>query len=75
MLSFKVRAGLWAANQVIRNLKLAKFAPSLAGVSKTTSHPVRTSHRYVPEAEREAMGITEGLIRVSVGIEGGTGYH
>ena len=70
MLSFEVKGGLRAANQVIRNLRLARFAPSLAGVSTTTSHPVRTSHKFIPEDEREAMGVTDGLIRVSTGIEG-----
>ncbi|MCL5045752.1 MAG: aminotransferase class I/II-fold pyridoxal phosphate-dependent enzyme [Actinobacteria bacterium] len=70
MLSFEVKGGLSAANRVIGNLRLARFAPSLAGVATTTSHPVRTSHKFIPEHEREAMGVTDGLIRVSVGIEG-----
>lgn len=69
MLSFDVRGGLAAANRVMGNLRLAKFAPSLAGVATTTSHPAKTSHKYLPEEERLALGITDGMIRVSVGIE------
>ena len=45
------------------------FAPSLGHASTTISYPDATSHRYVPEAEKRAMGITPGLVRVSVGCE------
>ncbi|WP_134687321.1 trans-sulfuration enzyme family protein [Brevibacillus migulae] len=52
-----------------RSLKWISFAPSLAGVETTVSHPVTTSHRALSEEQRQATGITKGLVRLSVGIE------
>lgn len=52
-----------------RSLSWMKLAPSLAGVESSVSHPVTTSHRAMTPEQREAAGITMGLIRVSVGIE------
>lgn len=52
-----------------RNLDWIKFAPSLAGVETSVSHPVTTSHRAFSEEQRIATGITMGLVRLSVGIE------
>ncbi|HYF91189.1 MAG TPA: aminotransferase class I/II-fold pyridoxal phosphate-dependent enzyme [Symbiobacteriaceae bacterium] len=69
MLSFIVRGGLAGANRVIRGLQLAEFVPSLGDVTTTVSHPVLTSHRAMSAPQREALGITEGLIRASVGVE------
>jgi len=46
-----------------------QFAPSLAGVETSVSHPVTTSHRAFTEEQRLATGITMGLVRMSVGIE------
>lgn len=68
MLSFKLR-DLAAAQRFVRALRLIRFAPSLGGYDTTISHPVLTSHRGVPPAKLEAMGITAGLIRMSVGCE------
>lgn len=69
MLSFAVRGGLEQANQLIRSLAMAEFVPSLGDVTTTVSHPVLTSHRAVPDAQRTALGITPNLVRVSTGIE------
>ncbi|QRG65348.1 trans-sulfuration enzyme family protein [Brevibacillus choshinensis] len=52
-----------------RALQWIKFAPSLAGVETSVSHPVTTSHRAFTEEQRQASGITMGLVRLSVGIE------
>ncbi|MGG1661246.1 trans-sulfuration enzyme family protein [Brevibacillus sp. NRS-1366] len=52
-----------------RSLEWIKFAPSLAGVETSVSHPVTTSHRAFTEEQRQATGITMGLVRLSVGIE------
>ncbi|WP_421617686.1 trans-sulfuration enzyme family protein [Brevibacillus sp. TJ4] len=52
-----------------RKLDWIKFAPSLAGVETSVSHPVTTSHRAFSEEQRLASGITMGLVRLSVGIE------
>lgn len=59
-----------AADAFIRNLQgRIPFAPSLGDVMTTLSHPVSTSHRGLSESERQALGITPGLVRISVGIE------
>jgi len=52
-----------------RSMTWIKFAPSLAGVETSVSHPVTTSHRAFSEEQRLATGITKGLVRLSVGIE------
>ncbi|MDE5416185.1 trans-sulfuration enzyme family protein [Alkalihalobacterium chitinilyticum] len=52
-----------------KSLEWIKIAPTLAGVETTVSYPIRTSHRTIPEATREKLGITEGLVRISIGIE------
>ena len=69
MLSFEVEGGLEGASRFIDSLQMVELAPSLADVSTTISHPGKTSHRSVPEADREALGVRDGLIRVSVGVE------
>ncbi|HET7578755.1 MAG TPA: aminotransferase class I/II-fold pyridoxal phosphate-dependent enzyme [Bacillales bacterium] len=54
-----------------QNLSWVKIVPTLAGVETTVSYPLSTSHRAVPPEIREKLGITEGLVRLSVGIEDG----
>jgi cystathionine beta-lyase/cystathionine gamma-synthase len=56
-------------NQFMRKLNLAHYAMTLGGYRTTLSHPVMSSHYDIPEDERTKMGITFGLLRVSVGIE------
>ncbi len=53
----------------MRKLSIAHYAMTLGGYRTTLSHPVLSSHQMVPEAVRQKMGITFGLMRVSVGIE------
>lgn len=69
MLSFVVEGGMAAANRFIRALKLCQFVPSLGDVGTTVSHPALTSHRAMTEEARVRLGITGGMVRVSVGIE------
>jgi cystathionine beta-lyase len=68
VLSFKTRT----AEQALRFLgrtRLAAAAVSLGGVETIASYPVRMSHAAMPQAERERLGITGTLIRISVGLE------
>jgi cystathionine beta-lyase/cystathionine gamma-synthase len=68
MLAFELADGE-AASALLRRLKQVRFAPSLGDTATTISYPVATSHRGLsPEEWREA-GITEGLLRLSVGID------
>lgn len=68
MWSFDV-GSLRAADRFIRSCRLVQLAPSLGDVSTTTSHPARSSHAYLSPAERRKVGVTDGLLRVSTGIE------
>lgn len=69
MLSFRLRGGRDEVNRFLRAANRIPFAPTLGDVATILSHPASSSHRAVPEAARLALGITEGFIRVSVGIE------
>src|SRR5262249_1206552 len=67
--SFIVRGGEAAAFQGLDHLKGFKLAVSLGGTESLACHPASTTHSGVPAAEREALGITEGMIRLSIGLE------
>ncbi len=69
MLSVEIKGGLEAVDTLIRELQLVEFVPSLACLSTTISPPARTSHRGLSPEERRAKGITDGLVRISAGIE------
>lgn len=69
MISFEVDGGLEAGKKVMESVKLWSLAESLGGVESLITHPVTMTHRSVPEEERKAKGITDGLIRLSAGIE------
>lgn len=69
MLSFEPKGGVRAADGILKRLKLPISAPSLGGVESLVTRPATTSHRGMPAAARRALGISDALIRVSVGIE------
>jgi len=68
MVSFDV-GSLAAARTVLESVKLCTLAESLGGVETLISHPATMTHASVDEAKRERLGITDGLVRISVGIE------
>ena len=68
MISFDV-VTLENARKMLNNLKLCSLAESLGGVETLISHPATMTHASVPAEVRERIGITDGLIRISVGIE------
>lgn len=57
------------ASRFLESLKLCFLAESLGGVETLVCHPAKMTHASVPAAERDRLGITEGLVRISVGIE------
>ena len=57
------------SNEFFRQLKLITLAESLGGVESLVCHPASMTHAAIPRKLREQVGITEGLIRLSVGIE------
>jgi cystathionine beta-lyase/cystathionine gamma-synthase len=69
MLCFDLAGGRDAVNRFLRKARGIPFSPSLGHTTTTCSHPATTSHRYAGEAEKRRQGITEGLIRLSVGVE------
>jgi cystathionine beta-lyase/cystathionine gamma-synthase len=69
MLCFELAGGRDAVNRFIRQAPGIPFSPSLGHVTTTLSHPDTTSHRYESPAEKRRQGITDGLIRLSVGVE------
>jgi len=69
MLCFEVEGGRAGVNRFMHQAPGIPFSPSLGHTTTTLSHPATTSHRYVSPAERKRQGITDGLIRLSVGAE------
>ncbi len=69
MVSFEVEGTGEDARRVTEAMRLFTLAPSLGGVESLVSIPVLTSHAMIPAEERARMGVTEQLIRLSVGIE------
>jgi cystathionine gamma-lyase len=68
MLSFET-GSLERARRVVEHTRLFALAESLGGVESLIGHPASMTHAAVPRAMREAMGLTEGLVRLSVGVE------
>jgi cystathionine beta-lyase/cystathionine gamma-synthase len=69
MLSFELRGGVEPAERFIRNTTIPICAPSLGGVESLITRPVTTSHACLSPEECKQVGISEGLIRLSVGLE------
>jgi cystathionine beta-lyase/cystathionine gamma-synthase len=69
MLSFEVKGDAAAAQRLLDRLTLPIVAPSLGGVETLITRPATTSHAGLSPQERRALGISDGLIRVSVGLE------
>lgn len=68
MISFET-GSLENASRVLEGVKLCTLGESLGGVETLISHPATMTHASVPEVERNRLGITDGLVRISVGIE------
>ena len=70
MVSFKLKeTSEQAAFSVLENFKVFTLAESLGGVESLVNHPITMTHASIPAKEREKIGITNALIRLSVGIE------
>lgn len=69
MLSFEVKGGVEMAQKFIENVKLPIHAASLGGVESLVTRPATTSHSGLSPEDRKKIGITDSLIRVSIGIE------
>lgn len=69
MLSFELKGGLEAGLRCMNRIRFCTLAPTLGDVDTLILHPASSSHLNVPKEIREQNGITDGMIRVSVGIE------
>jgi len=67
--TFEVKGTGEDARRASEAMRLFRLAPSLGGVDSLVSIPVLTSHAMIEPAHREKMGVTEQMIRLSVGIE------
>jgi cystathionine beta-lyase/cystathionine gamma-synthase len=70
MLSFELKDGRPAVDAFLRKLTLPAVAPSLGGVESLITLPATTSHAGLTSADRQRLGIVDGLVRLSVGVEG-----
>jgi len=69
MVSFTLKGGAEAAYAAVQKTRLFHFAESLGGVESLITHPATMTHAAIPREQREARGVTDGLLRLSVGIE------
>ena len=69
MMTFDMKGGLEAARRFLKTVKVFACAESLGGVESLIEHPAIMTHASIPKENREKLGITDGLIRLSVGIE------
>ncbi len=69
MISFELVGGLSSGRTVMNGVRLCALAESLGAVETMITHPATMTHAEVPVEERRARGLTDGLVRISVGIE------
>jgi len=69
MVSFELKGGLTAVHRFLKAIKVFSLAESLGGMASLAGHPVTQSHASMTKSQREKIGITEGLVRLSVGLE------
>ena len=69
MVWFEVTGGVEAGKKLMDSVRLWSLAENLGAVESIITHPVTMTHAAVPPAERQAAGITDGLVRLSVGLE------
>jgi hypothetical protein len=69
MLTFELRGGLAAARRLLERVRVFSCAESLGGVESLIEHPALMTHASLPAERRAALGIGDGLVRISAGIE------
>ncbi len=69
IISFELEGGIAAGTPVMNNVELMGLAESLGAVESMITHPATMTHAEVPDEERRARGLSDGLVRLSVGIE------
>ena len=69
MVTVVLKGGLAPAKKVLEKVKIFSLAESLGGVESLIEHPAIMTHASIPQAQREALGVSDGMIRLSVGLE------
>jgi len=69
MLALELSGGGRAADRFVRKLRIIRHAPSLGGVDSLVSEPRYTSHTHLTSEERARMGVPDGFLRLSIGLE------
>ena len=70
MLAFELKGGAEAARRCVERVQIPASGPSLGGIETLITRPATTSHAGLTPEERAAAGVTDGIVRVSVGLEG-----
>jgi len=70
IISFELSGGIEAGKKLMNSIELLTLTASLGTTDTLISHPASMTHAVVPKAQREQYGITDGLVRLSVGLEG-----
>ena len=68
-MSFEVKGGVEAGIKLLNSLEICTLAVSLGDTTTLIEHPASMTHACVPKAKREQGGLTDGLVRISVGLE------
>jgi O-succinylhomoserine sulfhydrylase len=69
LVTFDIAAGKEAAFRFMNALEIAKISNNLGDAKTIATHPATTTHQRLPQDQKDALGITPGLIRLSVGLE------
>lgn len=69
MIAFQLKGGIKSGKALLNNVKMIRLCVSLGNVDSLIQHPASMTHAVIPKEQREKVGITDGLVRLSVGIE------
>ena len=69
VVSLELKGGVKAVNSFLKRIKVFSLAESLGGVASLAEHPATMSHASMPKDYQQRVGITEGLVRLSIGLE------
>lgn len=69
VISFELKQGIKAGEKLMKKIKFMQLTASLGTIDTLIQHPASMSHSFVPKKQRQQFGITDGLVRLSVGIE------
>ena len=69
MVTFELAGGKTAAFDMLRKLEIIDISNNLGDAKSLITHPATTTHRNIGQEARDAMGVTDGMVRLSVGLE------